>query len=119
MHYSRCVSNSLHLVKMNKVKMEYTKPKYCKPFPDHRCSSSLRKLNENVIAKLKILNSQAHFNTSLSICDSCSYWNDSQATTHPFVVDYSEPGTLKNISFIIISEVLHHDTVAVQVFIAK
>lgn len=48
-----------------------------------------------------------------------SYWNTNQATIHPFVIYYSDSGTLKNFSFIIISEVLKHDTIAVQVFIEK
>lgn len=48
-----------------------------------------------------------------------SYWSNEQATIHPFVIYYTESGILKNISFIVISEVLKHDTIAVQVFISK
>lgn len=48
-----------------------------------------------------------------------SYWNNNQATIHPFVIYYVESGELKNRSFIIISEVLEHNTIAVQVFISK
>ena len=47
------------------------------------------------------------------------HWNNDQATIHPFVIYYKESGTIGNLSFVIISEVLKHDTIAVQVFISK
>lgn len=47
------------------------------------------------------------------------HWNNDQATIHPFVIYYMESATLKNLSFVVISEVLKHDTVAVQIFISK
>lgn len=47
------------------------------------------------------------------------HWNNDQATIHPFVIYYKESGTIENLSFVIISEVLKHDTIAVQVFISK
>lgn len=47
------------------------------------------------------------------------HWNNSQATIHPFEIYYKRNGKLENVSFIIISEVLTHDTVAVQLFISK
>ena len=40
-----------------------------------------------------------------------------QATLHPFVVYYTESsGELHRLSFVVISDCLHHDTVAVHVF---
>jgi hypothetical protein len=47
------------------------------------------------------------------------HWNNAQATIHPFEIYYKKNGKLENISFIIISEVLTHDTTAVQLFISK
>ena len=47
------------------------------------------------------------------------HWNNSQCTIHPFVVYYKDGNDLRNISFVVISDVLNHDTVAVQLFITK
>lgn len=47
------------------------------------------------------------------------HWNNAQATIHPFEVYYRKDNKLENISFIIISEVLTHDSIAVQLFISK
>ena len=45
------------------------------------------------------------------------HWNHSQATIHPFVVTYhSDSGELHQLSYVIISDCLHHDTVAVYLF---
>ena len=44
------------------------------------------------------------------------HWNNSQATLHPFVVYYTESGKLHQLSYVIISNCLQHDTVAVYVF---
>ena len=47
------------------------------------------------------------------------HWNNSQATVHPFVVYYyytESSGELHQLSFVVISDCLHHDTVAVYVF---
>ena len=45
--------------------------KCCKPFHTTRCSVKLRKLNENIIKRLKLVNCQIPLDTSSSICDSC------------------------------------------------
>lgn len=47
------------------------------------------------------------------------HWNNNQATIHPFEIYYIKENKLENLSFIIISEVLTHDTIAVQLFISK
>lgn len=47
------------------------------------------------------------------------HWNNSQATIHPFEIYYKKEGKLENKSFIVISEVLNHDTISVQLFITK
>lgn len=47
------------------------------------------------------------------------HWNNSQATIHPFEVYYKKDDKLENISFLVISEVLTHDTISVQLFISK
>lgn len=45
------------------------------------------------------------------------HWNNSQATIHPFVVYYAEsPGKLNHLSFVVVSECLNHDTVAVYLY---
>ncbi|MCP3667236.1 MAG: hypothetical protein GY696_32870, partial [Gammaproteobacteria bacterium] len=44
------------------------------------------------------------------------HWNNAQATLHPFVVYWKEKGELKHASFIVISDCLTHDTVAVHLF---
>ena len=44
------------------------------------------------------------------------HWNNSQATIHPFVVYYIDSGKLCHLSFVVISDCLHHDTVAVYLF---
>lgn len=47
------------------------------------------------------------------------HWNVQQATIHPFVIYFKENMQVKHFSFIIISEELRHDSVAVNLFISK
>lgn len=47
------------------------------------------------------------------------HWNNSQATIHPFEIYFKRNGKLENLSFIIISDLMSHDTTAVQLFISK
>ena len=44
------------------------------------------------------------------------HWNNSQATVHPFVIYYQQAGEEHHISYVIISDCMHHDTVAVYLF---
>ena len=44
------------------------------------------------------------------------HWNNSQATIHPFVVYYRHTGEELHLCFVVISESLHHDTIAVFQF---
>ena len=45
------------------------------------------------------------------------HWNNSQATIHPFVAYYTyDAGQQHELSYVIISDCLHHDTVAVYTF---
>ena len=44
------------------------------------------------------------------------HWNNSQATIHPFVTYYRESGKLEYVSYVIISDCLHHDTIAMHLF---
>ena len=39
-------------------------------------------------------------------------WNNSQATIHPFVAYFRESDSINHLSFVIISDILHHDTIA-------
>lgn len=48
------------------------------------------------------------------------YWSKKQATIHPFVIYYkNEKNELKHLNYVIISECLKHDSVAVYLFITK
>ena len=42
------------------------------------------------------------------------HWNNVQATIHPFVIYYKHCGENRHLSYVVISDCLHHDTVAVQ-----
>lgn len=44
------------------------------------------------------------------------HWNNAQATIHPFVIYYNRDNHIENISFVVISDCLSHDTTAVYVF---
>ena len=47
------------------------------------------------------------------------YWNNAQATLHPFVCYYMDGKTLKHVNVVVISDFLKHDTVAVHLFQRK
>lgn len=47
------------------------------------------------------------------------HWNKSQATIHPFVIYFKEENEIKHCSFVIISECLEHNTIAVYTFQKK
>ena len=38
------------------------------------------------------------------------HWNNSQATLHPFVAYYLDSGEIRHVSYVMISDCLHHDT---------
>lgn len=44
------------------------------------------------------------------------HWNNSQATLHPFVAYFVDSDELRNLSYVVISDCLHHDTTAVYLF---
>jgi len=44
------------------------------------------------------------------------HWNNSQATLHPFVAYYRGNEELCHLSYVVISECNHHDTIAVHLF---
>ena len=44
------------------------------------------------------------------------HWNNSQATIHPFVAYFVDSGELCHLNYVIISDCLHHDTIAVYLF---
>ena len=44
------------------------------------------------------------------------HWNNSSATLHPFVAYYLDSEELRHLSYVVISDCLHHDTVAVHLF---
>ena len=44
------------------------------------------------------------------------HWNNAQATLHPFVAYFADSGEIRHLSYVIISDCLHHDTTAVYLF---
>ena len=44
------------------------------------------------------------------------HWNNSQATLHPFVAYYHDSEEFCHLSYVVISECNHHDTIAVHMF---
>ena len=44
------------------------------------------------------------------------HWNNSQATIHPFVAYFTDSDKLCHLSYVIIFDCLHHDTIAVHLF---
>ena len=44
------------------------------------------------------------------------HWNNSQATIHPFAAYFKKRGELCHLSYVIVSECLHHDTTAVHLY---
>ena len=44
------------------------------------------------------------------------HWNNLQATIHPFIVYYKDSDELKHICYVVISDSLRHNTVAVHLF---
>jgi hypothetical protein len=47
------------------------------------------------------------------------HWNNAQATREPFVAYYSQSEVTEHVSFVVISDCLKHDTVAVHLFQSK
>ena len=44
------------------------------------------------------------------------HWNNSQATLHLFVAYYRDLGEVRHPSYVVISDCLHYDTIAVHLF---
>ena len=44
------------------------------------------------------------------------HWNNSQATIHPFAAYFKNKGELCHLSYVVVSECLHHDTTAVHLY---
>ena len=47
------------------------------------------------------------------------HWNNTQATIHPFVAYYLESHEVHQLSYVVISDCLHHDAIAVYTFIKR
>ncbi len=47
------------------------------------------------------------------------HWNNNQSTIHPFVVYFKEADSLVHHSFVVISDCMQHDTIAVYLFQKK
>ncbi|XP_071948717.1 uncharacterized protein [Antedon mediterranea] len=81
----------------------------------------LRSLKENIQNDTAIVLLDFAENYSFLIQDAIQgfYWENSQATLHPFVIYYREEGELKCLSTSVISDCLKHDTSAVHAFISS
>ena len=44
------------------------------------------------------------------------HWNNAQATVHPFVIYYKDSSSTNHLNFVVVSDCLHHDTIAVYLF---
>ena len=44
------------------------------------------------------------------------HWNNAQATLHPFVAYYRDADKLCHLSYVVVSDCMHHDTTAVYLF---
>lgn len=80
----------------------------------------LRKLKEELTQNVAIILLDFAENYSFIIQDAIQghYWDNSQATLHPFAIYYKNGDELKCDSFAVISDCLKHDTTAVHCFIA-
>ena len=47
------------------------------------------------------------------------HWNNTQATIHPFIAYYLESDEVHQLSYVVISDCLHHDVIAVYTFIKR
>ena len=75
-----------------------------KLFFDRCISTPDRKLSESIISKIEV---QSH------------HWNAHLATIHPFVIYYKNGEQIEHLSFVVISEDLRHDSIAVNLFASK
>ena len=44
------------------------------------------------------------------------HWNNAQATVHPFVIYYTDSIAINHLNFVVSSDCLHHNTIAVYLF---
>ncbi|XP_071950769.1 uncharacterized protein [Antedon mediterranea] len=82
-------------------------------------SAYLRKLKEDLSDDTAIALLDFAENYSFLIQDAIQgfYWDNSQATLHPFVIYYKENDELKSLSTCVISDSLKHETSTVHAFI--
>ncbi len=76
------------------------------------------KLKSELLAGEVMLTADFSENYSFVLQDAAQgfHWNNAQATIHPFVVYYMDSGELYHLNYVIISDCLHHDTIAVHLF---
>ena len=82
----------------------------------NECKSTLK--NREVIVTTNIKFSE-NYPFVLQEAAQGFHWNNAQATIHPFVVYFMISGKLSHLSFVIISDCLHHGTVAVHLYQKK
>lgn len=75
-------------------------------------------MKENVKENEAVINLDFSENYSFVVQDEAQsfHWNNDQATVHPVAVYYNAHGEIKYKSFVLISECLNHNTVAVHLF---
>lgn len=83
-------------------------------------SSFLNKVKENLGSSeyLVMLDFSENYSFVLQDAAQSYHWNNGQATVHPFVIYYKKDN-VEHVSFVIISECLEHNTIAVYCFQKK
>lgn len=114
------------LVKPLEEFIEYFIEKFKKLIPHHFISKEQSNFIKNLKLTLKpnefIVHGDFAENYSFIIQNAVQgfHWNNSQATIHPFVIYFrDEENTLQHLSFVVISDCLKHDSIAVHLFIEK
>ena len=84
-------------------------------------SSYLHTLKKNLPQDTAIVLLDFAENYSFLIQDAiqCFYWDNSQATLHPFAIYHMENGKIKCTNVVIISDCMKHDTSTVHAFISR
>lgn len=90
-------------------------------FISRQQSKYYKDLKENIREDEAVVSLDFSENYSFVVQDEAQsfHWNNDQATLHPFAVYYNDKGEIKYTSFVIISQCLIHDSVAVHLFQRK
>lgn len=90
-------------------------------FIAHKQASYISTVKENLKEGEFLVSLDFAENYSFVVQDAIQsfHWNNAQATVHPYVIYYNNGDEIEHYNFVIISESLKHDTVAVSLFNKK